>query len=214
MRSSSEDISRQKKELRKQIKEKFCSVFGDPSYRAESSDFSLKESMSKNVLSNLEKLPIWQEADIIFAFSPLKDEVDISFFTEAAYNAGKKVALPRITGDIIDFCFINPTESNFTTHKYGMKEPSATIQCLDLSKESFMHLLILVPGLAFDSSCNRLGRGKSFYDRFLFQFIKKNSRITTAAIAFNFQIVDKVPVEEHDIALDYIITEDVIYGRN
>lgn len=213
MRFSSEDISLQKRELRKQIKEKFCALFDAPPYRAENSSLSLKESMSKNILLNLEKLSLWQEADIIFAFSPLKDEVDISFFTEAAYGAGKKVALPRITGDIIDFCFINPTE-NLITHKYGMKEPSGTIQCIELGKENFNHLLILVPGLAFDSSCNRLGRGKSFYDRFLSQFVKKNDKITTVAIAFSFQIVDKVPIEEHDIALDYIITEDKIYGRN
>jgi 5-formyltetrahydrofolate cyclo-ligase len=64
--------------------------------------------------------------------------------------------------------------------------------------------LVIVPGVAFDEHRNRIGFGAGFYDRFLESVRPSCAKI---GIAFEFQIYDEVPVEEHDIPLDLVITE-------
>ncbi len=65
--------------------------------------------------------------------------------------------------------------------------------------------LVLVPGLAFDPNGNRLGRGKGYYDRLLSQ---SSSRTALVALAFEEQILERLPVEPHDVKMDYIVTEN------
>ena len=60
--------------------------------------------------------------------------------------------------------------------------------------------LIIVPGVTFDKDGNRLGHGKGYYDRIL-----EKLKVPKIGLAFEFQIVDKVPSESHDEKLDYII---------
>ena len=67
--------------------------------------------------------------------------------------------------------------------------------------------LIVVPLLAFDKSKNRLGYGKGYYDKFL----KKNKNITTIGVAFSFQKYNKITTSNHDVKLDYILTEKGIF---
>jgi 5-formyltetrahydrofolate cyclo-ligase len=62
--------------------------------------------------------------------------------------------------------------------------------------------LIIVPGVAFDKSGNRLGHGKGYYDKLL-----QNTNAKTVGLAFEFQIVNEVPTESHDKAIDILITE-------
>jgi 5-formyltetrahydrofolate cyclo-ligase len=75
-----------------------------------------------------------------------------------------------------------------------------------LDKTKAVHLdrvdAVIVPGLAFDKANNRLGRGAGYYDRFLPGLPKTSAKI---GIAFDFQIVDRLPKEEHDVPLDIII---------
>lgn len=68
--------------------------------------------------------------------------------------------------------------------------------------------LILVPGLAFDKNCFRLGRGKGFYDKFLSGIDKSVKKI---GIGYDFQIVESVPAEDHDFPLDSVITDTSIF---
>lgn len=63
---------------------------------------------------------------------------------------------------------------------------------------------VVVPGLVFDRSGNRLGRGKGFYDRFLG---KLGSRVFKVGLAFSFQVVPAVPVESYDVRLDAVLTD-------
>ena len=82
---------------------------------------------------------------------------------------------------------------------YGILEPKK-----DLIKEITIDKidLIIVPGIGFDLRGNRIGHGKGFYDRFL-----KNTNALILALAFEFQIIEKIPIEEHDKPVDIIITE-------
>ena len=61
---------------------------------------------------------------------------------------------------------------------------------------------VIVPGAAFDVNCNRLGKGGSFYDKFL----KLAVNAKKIALAYDFQIVDDLPTEAHDTPVDLVIT--------
>ena len=62
--------------------------------------------------------------------------------------------------------------------------------------------LIIVPGIAYDINGNRIGHGKGYYDRLL-----KNTNAIIVALAFEFQIMENIPTDEHDKPVDIIITE-------
>ncbi|MCJ7572167.1 MAG: 5-formyltetrahydrofolate cyclo-ligase [Candidatus Thermoplasmatota archaeon] len=70
--------------------------------------------------------------------------------------------------------------------------------------------LIIVPGIGFDLKGNRIGHGKGFYDRLL-----KNTNVPIIALAFEFQIIENIPIDSHDKPVDIIITEKrIIYCKN
>ena len=71
--------------------------------------------------------------------------------------------------------------------------------------------VILVPLLSVDKEKYRLGYGKGFYDRYLSKYIKKFKNIITVGVAFSFQKHHKLPKENNDIQLNYILTEKGIY---
>lgn len=71
--------------------------------------------------------------------------------------------------------------------------------------------VIIVPGLAFDSSGNRLGRGKGYYDRYLGSL--PDSNVKRIGVCWSFQLVDKIPVFPHDVAMDCIVTEKECVGE-
>ena len=72
-------------------------------------------------------------------------------------------------------------------------------------------LQVIVPAVAYDKNCYRLGYGGGFYDRFL-ENLRKDA--VTIGIAFDLQIFDEVPKEAHDAQLDYIVTESRILTPN
>ena len=79
---------------------------------------------------------------------------------------------------------------------------------LDRHVEAVELDLIIVPGLAFDRHGDRLGLGKGYYDRLL-QHIRPDA--VKIAVAFECQIVDKIPVLPHDVRMDMVITENAVY---
>ena len=78
-----------------------------------------------------------------------------------------------------------------------MREPAATCEEIPLNKFDLM----LVPGVAFDLSGNRLGRGQGFYDRILAE-----ASGIKCGVAHDFQLLEKIPAEPHDAKVDFIFT--------
>jgi 5-formyltetrahydrofolate cyclo-ligase len=70
---------------------------------------------------------------------------------------------------------------------------------------------MLIPSLAFDAYKYRLGYGKGFYDRYLNNYLKKLQNILSVGVAFSFQRHHKLPINQNDVKLDFIITEKGIY---
>ncbi len=89
-------------------------------------------------------------------------------------------------------------------NKFGMLEPA-------LFLNHVVPDVMLVPLLAFDNQNNRLGYGGGFYDRYINKYLKTHNNILTVGIAFSFQKHNQIPVSNHDVKLNYILTEKGIF---
>ncbi|MFC4349248.1 5-formyltetrahydrofolate cyclo-ligase [Kordiimonas lipolytica] len=135
---------------------------------------------------------------IIGAYWPMGDELDPRFLMSALERAGYRTALPVVTGKDQPLTFRlwgvgDPLEAG----SFGTQHP-----CTD-APEVVPNALI-VPLLAYDEDCYRLGWGGGFYDRTL----AAHTEIKAFGFAFGAQIVDHVPREAHDWPLQGVITEE------
>lgn len=142
--------------------------------------------------------PLFHAAKDIFCYIPIKGEVDTKYIIEAAWDAGKRVAVPKVVSKTeMKFYYIR-TFYDLLPGTFGVLEPIT--ETVAEPKSACM----LVPGSVFDGKGNRIGYGGGYYDRYL----EKHSKYDTIALAYSLQIVEEVPVEATDIPMKVIITED------
>jgi 5-formyltetrahydrofolate cyclo-ligase len=104
------------------------------------------------------------------------------------------------------------SQNELESGRFGILEPKQNIRNNPQRHVTPEQLdVVVVPGLAFDRSGNRLGRGKGYYDRFLSLFPSKTKTLLIG-LAFECQIVEQIPVETWDCPVSIIITENgIIY---
>ncbi len=149
----------------------------------------------------------YAEAQIIFAYMALSDEVDLSLIIKKALDDKKKVALPRMSDDSgeMDFYFIDSLEDSFSDdNKFGISEPSGKNKKVEPEKIP-EKCVFLVPGLVFNLEGARLGRGKGYYDRYLNRIPHEN-HIFCGVCTVNV-VTKAVPVEKSDFRMNYLLTE-------
>jgi 5-formyltetrahydrofolate cyclo-ligase len=158
-----------------------------------------RSECSERASRNLLRQTVWHNSHSILGFLALKDELDIFIAWEAAWASGKTLALPRYVPERRHYCaaVTSPQKREFIKGAFGVLEPPADSPLLPLNRLD----LVLVPGLAFDCRGRRLGRGKGFYDRLL-------AEVTgiKCGVALDEQIVEQLPEEPHDIAMNFILT--------
>lgn len=142
---------------------------------------------------------MFQQARQIYAYVDYNREVSTRPIIEAAWKAGKEIAVPKVDGKALIFYDLKSYDQ-LEKGYYGILEPARG----DIVE--WENPLMIMPGVAFDCKRHRVGYGGGFYDRFL-----EKHKIPTIAVAFDFQIMDQVPVEPTDILPDMIITETTIY---
>ena len=71
--------------------------------------------------------------------------------------------------------------------------------------------IVIVPAVVFDLEKNRIGFGGGYYDTFLKKIREENKKILFIGICYDFQIIEKVPTEEHDVVLDFVVSESRIF---
>ena len=113
----------------------------------------------------------------------------------------KTVAVPKVVNNEIEPSIMLDFDSLVPSGKFGILEP---IEAMNISHKNID--LIAVPGIAFDLHGHRVGYGFGYYDKFL----KKVPKAVKIGLCFDFQVVDKVPREEHDVPVDLIVTEERI----
>lgn len=201
----------EKKEIRKKIK----SILNE---KLVSSSLVLKGESDK-ICKKILELKEFNEADLILGFMPLKTEVSIIPILERALFDGKKIAIPKIIAgtSMMDFYFLNENQlkNQLKPGEFGIFEPDESFEKMEFEKLSNksgkMKILILVPGLAFTKSGDRLGRGKGFYDIFLDKFetyIESNvssAELFKVGICYSFQILEQIPISSNDKKMDCVI---------
>lgn len=154
---------------------------------------------STRICERLLQLDIWRSARSILFYRPLAREPDIMPLAAAALADRKVIAFPRYDAEqdaYLPHLIVDP-DRDLVEGRYGIPEPSSDSKPVAVNQLD----LILVPGLCFDRAGHRLGRGKGYYDRLL-----RAARGTLCGTAFEFQILDALPVEPHDVQLSCILT--------
>ncbi len=168
-------------------------------------DGELAAQKSRVIIDKVKSTEEYKNSKSIMVYMDFKNEVNTKMFISEALKEGKKVIIPYT--DIKNVVII-PVEidslDDLVECKFGYLEPrkEKINNPYDVDKID----LILVPGVAFDKKRNRVGFGKGFYDRLL-----KNRRAKAIALAYEFQVLDEVPADEHDVKMDMIITEENQY---
>lgn len=157
----------------------------------------VRESRSRDIEKKLFLLPEFHAADVIMFFASFRSEVDTLTMIRRALAAGKRVVLPKVSGKDLALFEIRDFDKDTVPGAWGIPEPREAM-VVSIHEVDLM----IVPGLAFDENGNRLGYGAGFYDRILPHYTRQ-----TVAVAFEVQIVPKVPVSSHDIPVRKIVTE-------
>lgn len=160
------------------------------------------QEKSAVIQSALFSLDAFKCASVVLVYVSAFREVDTAAVIERIKAEGKRAAVP--VSDIATHT-ITPSyiEGKMKKGAYGIWEPEKIVAAAAADID-----LVIVPGIAFDTRCNRCGFGAGYYDRFLAE-----SRAYKAALCYDFQIVDELETDEHDIPMDAVISERrVIYA--
>ncbi len=160
-----------------------------------------RQKKSRAIAERLFMNHYYKDSKTLLAYYPFRSEIDTTIIVKKALAEEKKVILPRVEQKILKLYYVRDLESQLEIGTYGIMEPDIR-KCKPAKLKEIE--LALVPGLAFDRNLNRLGYGGGFYDRLLGNL---NPDVKKIALCFNLQLVPAIPVLEHDIKVDVIITE-------
>lgn len=172
-----------KEQIRLKIKAHKSMLDDDERRRAASAVFSLLEKTAAFILS-----------DNILLYHSLPDELSTLDFIDK-WHTRKRFFLPRVNG--INLEILPYDRSSLHLGAFRIEEPTG-----DDTVEISAIDMVVVPAVAFDCNGNRVGRGKGYYDRLL-----SETKAIKIGVGYGFQLVDAIEAEEHDVALDYVITE-------
>lgn len=153
-----------------------------------------KEEAASEVFAQLEKTAAFMMAQNILMYHSLPDELSTTSFLKK-WKDRKNFFLPRVNGVNLDL--LPYIESELERGAFDIEEPQGS----ELANVDDIDLMI-IPAVAFDRRGNRLGRGKGFYDRLL-----ASSRATKIGVGYEFQLMEELPSEEHDVPMDMVITQ-------
>lgn len=158
------------------------------------------------ICKKLENCREYSEAMDICLYMPIKNEVDVTLLFEGILASNKKIWLPRIIDNNMKF-YLYEKNKGFVTGAYNILEPNSIVE-LEPDRDT----LIIMPGAVFSKDCGRVGYGGGYYDRFL----EKYPECMTIAVAYDFQVLDGLPIESFDIKPKKIFTnrEDYICLMN
>jgi 5-formyltetrahydrofolate cyclo-ligase len=176
-----------KAQLRKEIAEKRRSL-----------DSGWITAASLRIVEQLLGLDAFITANHIALYKAIAGEVDLERLFSTCWGLGKSTSIPVFNSSLKTYEMAEITaDMHYSPGNYGILEPEkpTLVPMGDID-------LIIVPGVAFDASGNRMGRGGGYYDRMLDGF-----RGIKAAVAFEFQLFTHIPYESCDIPVNYIVTE-------
>ena len=166
--------------------------------KRDNTSFDLMKIASDKIAKKLKKIRAFRDAQKIGAYYPIGSEVQTQDIIQELLSQGKEIFLPRVSGENMDFKKISDF-SSLESGSFDIMEPK--IECETLNNLD----LILVPTVGITPKGVRLGYGYGFYDRFL-----ANHKTLTISLTLEKQVVKNIPKSDHDVLIDWIVTEDSI----
>jgi 5-formyltetrahydrofolate cyclo-ligase len=160
-----------------------------------------KRGLDRSIQEHLLQWEVYRAATSLFCYVSFRSEVETIPIIAESISQGKIVSVPKID---LDTCrmyafIVENTDTSLKEGAYGIPEPVQGCREVDYSSLE----LIVAPGLAFTLSGERLGYGGGYYDRFM----EIHNHPTICALTYDRMILDEIPVKDHDISVDYVITE-------
>jgi 5-formyltetrahydrofolate cyclo-ligase len=156
---------------------------------------------SRLACTRLINLDVFRHASVIMTYMPLATEVDTTPIAIRCFQTGKNVCVPRVDWERREMYAIevNSFDDHYMeTDEHGLRSPREGRLVVPNSID-----VVVVPGLAFDTRGNRLGRGGGYFDRFLSRLRRSAASV---GLAFDEQIIDEVPIDGRDVSVDLIVT--------
>ncbi len=157
-----------------------------------------QQRLSEALLARIEEMDVFAKARCVLAYYSLPDEVwTHSFVTR--WSGPKRIILPKVAGDDLTLhLYAGPDSTQWCA--FGIEEPTSP-PFTDYSDID----LVIVPGLAFDASGNRLGRGRGYYDRLFANTLQ--SDVIRIGLCYPFQLLYHIPTEPTDIAMHFVVAD-------
>ncbi|MFO7576981.1 MAG: 5-formyltetrahydrofolate cyclo-ligase [Pelovirga sp.] len=143
---------------------------------------------------------IFSAARSVALYCPIHNEVATEALFAAAIAAGKQVSFPRVRNAALEFAVVDRI-GELQPGSFGIYEPgpaAAVTGAIDL---------MVVPGVAFDRRGHRLGYGRGYYDRYL---VAAGAPMAKVGLCYSFQLHDRLPDDQHDQELDWLVTEHAV----
>ena len=204
--SMSDDLGAAKKTMRKAMKAELKGL-----------DAATIATASESACERLLALEAFERSACVSVYLSMPAECQTHKLLEAAFARGKRVFVPKITGSGREDMRMVHVESleqlrAFPCNSWGIPEPPMAM--VDASAPPPVEIdLVVVPGVAFDGACRRLGHGKGYYDTFLDGLGRARAarglpRPAAVGLGLQVQLVPAVPVDAHDFVLDAICLPD------
>jgi len=164
--------------------------------RRDATSFDMMKIASQQIHKKLRKSIIFKDANKIGAYYPIGSEVLTQDIMQEILSSGRELYLPKVVEDEIEFRKITDF-SCLEKGNFDIMEPKD-----NCAIENNLDLL-LVPTVGISQDGVRLGYGHGFYDKFL-----SKNQIETVSLIFEKQVIKKIPRSDHDIIMNWILTED------
>ncbi|GFR34985.1 5-formyltetrahydrofolate cyclo-ligase [Thermobrachium celere] len=156
------------------------------------------EARSRKVVENILNWDVFNRCSVVMLYSSYRNEVDLDYIADELIRINKTVVYPKSIKETYDIVpYKVDSKSQLIKGAYGILEPISTEKI-----DKNLIDIILVPGVAFDKMGYRLGYGAGYYDRFL-----KDYKGIKAGVCYDFQIVEDVYRDDHDVKMDYLVCE-------
>ena len=158
---------------------------------------------SKKIIEKIMGTDLYLGATSLCVYMPINREAEADLLIGPARGDGKNVYIPKVTGDVMVFNAYDP-KLMIEDGPFHIRE-SLSEDILEPDDRT----LIIMPGSVFDLECHRIGYGGGYYDKYL----ERYPQCRTIAICFDFQIVDSLPTEDHDISPELVVSDQRIIQR-
>ena len=167
-----------------------------------------KDELSKLIMARVMALPEYHAANTVMYYIDVRSEVRTRQALPDALASGKRVIIPYCVDGELELFHLESMDE-LELGMYRILEPKAELRTVAEKKIDVEALdLIIVPGVAFDRRGGRTGHGKGYYDKLL-EHAKPSTPLV--ALAFECQMFPEIPMDDHDIYMDKVVTEEAVY---